>query len=519
MWPRMWELLWLVVVLLSSAVPSSCTDEYSRKDFPPGFVFGAATSAYQVEGAANMDGRSESIWDIYTHEGNLHGATGDVALDEYHKYKEDVQLMVETGLEAYKFSISWSRLIPKGRGRVNPKGLEYYNNLINELVKNGIQPHVTIYHDDHPQILEDEYGGWVNRKMLRDFTAYANVCFREFGDRVRHWVTINEPNIFAIGGYDGGMFPPRRCSPPFGFNCTRGNSTSEPYLAAHHMLLAHASASRLYRTKYQRNQQGQVGLTLYAFWFAPATNSIEDITATERAKDFFLGWFAKPLVFGDYPDVMKKRVGSRLPTFTARESKLVKGSLDFLGLIHYTAFYIKDLSNGPQFAIREFFLDTQITFSLENISYTGYQYPLLPWAMRGLLEYFKQDYGNPPIYIHENGQVTPRNLTMEDSARIEYLQTYIGAVLDTVRNGSNTIGYFVWSLMDVLEVLDGYGSSYGLYYVDLDDPELKRQPKLSQHWYSEFLKGKRVGLDGVLELEKNTSGRPHALSFQFYQSQ
>ncbi|KAL7186716.1 hypothetical protein ACSBR2_028444 [Camellia fascicularis] len=158
--------------------------------------------------------------------------------------------MVETGLEAYRFSISWLRLIPNGRGPVNPKGLEYYNNLINELVKHGIQPHATM-HIDVPQVLEDEYGGWLSRKMVGDFIAYAEVCFREFGDRVLHWTTVNEGNVFVIGGYDIGGIPPQRCSAPFGINCSKGNSSTEPYIAAHHILLAHSSAARLYKQKYQ----------------------------------------------------------------------------------------------------------------------------------------------------------------------------------------------------------------------------------------------------------------------------
>ncbi|KAJ8898601.1 hypothetical protein K2173_004214 [Erythroxylum novogranatense] len=479
-----------LIGFLSLAISVSCADNYSREDFPPGFVFGAATSAYQVEGAANLDGRSPSIWDNFTHEGNMHGDTGDVSVDEYHKYKEDVQLMAETGLDAYRFSIS---------GPVNPKGLQYYNNLINELVSHGIQPHVTLYHYDHPQALEDEYGGWVDRKMVRDFTAYADVCFREFGDRVSHWSTINEPNIFAFGGYDLGMVPPKRCSPPFGFNCTKGNSSYEPYLAAHHMLLAHGSTARLYRTKYQNKQRGYIGISLYGFWFAPATNSTEDIAAVERAKEFFLGWFAKPIVFGDYPGIMKKVVGSRLPAFTSDESELVKGSIDFLGLIQYTVFYGKDNSTGPEPKYRDYFIDT------------GYQ--ITPWAMQGLLEYFKLGYGNPPIFIHENGQVTPRNSCLEDKTRVKYLEAYIGAVLDAIRNGSNMKGYFVWSFLDVFELLDGYASSYGLYYVDLNDPELKRQRKLSATWYSEFLKGNLANLDGILELEINISGHTRGVAF------
>ncbi|KAH1242098.1 Beta-glucosidase 11 [Glycine max] len=264
----------------------------SRDEFPPDFVFGASSSAYQVEGAANEDGRKPSIWDTFAHagNGNMYEGDGDVACDQYHKYKEDVQLMANMGLEAYRFSISWSRLIPDGRGQVNQKGVQYYNNLINELISHGIQPHVTLHHWDLPQTLEDEYGGWVSRRIVRDFTTYADVCFREFGDRVQYWTTANEANIFAMEGYDLGEFAPNRCSPSVA-NCSRGNSSTEPYLVAHHMLLAHASAARLYRKKYQAMQHGLIGFNLLLFGLLPRTNSTEDVRATERFQDFTMGWY------------------------------------------------------------------------------------------------------------------------------------------------------------------------------------------------------------------------------------
>ncbi|KAB1705545.1 family 1 glycosylhydrolase, partial [Klebsiella pneumoniae] len=179
-------------------------DDVHRADFPDTFVFGSGSSAYQVEGAAFEDGRTPSIWDTFAHAGGYGGATADVSCDAYHKYKEDVKLMADTGLEGYRFSISWSRLIPNGRGPVNPKGLQYYNNLIDEIVSHGIQPHVTLCHSDLPQALEDDYGGWMSRKIINDFIAYADVCFKEFGDRILHWTTLNEVNIFALAGYDDG---------------------------------------------------------------------------------------------------------------------------------------------------------------------------------------------------------------------------------------------------------------------------------------------------------------------------
>ncbi|KAK1559164.1 hypothetical protein Q3G72_011369 [Acer saccharum] len=514
----MWRVSLLLINLLSLAVLGLGDYNFSRYDFPPGFIFGSGTSAYQVEGAANEDGRTPSIWDTSAHAGNVNGS-GDIACDQYHKYKEDVQLMVDTGLDAYRFSISWSRLIPNGRGPVNPKGLQYYNNLINELISHGIQPHVTLYNYDLPQALEDEYGGWINRTIMKDFTAYADVCFREFGDRVSYWTTINEPNILAIGGYDSGIVPPKRCSPPFGINCSSGNSSSEPYMALHHILLAHASAARLYKNKYQGKQHGYIGVSLYAFGLVPLTNSIEDVIATERAYDFFIGWAANPLVFGDYPITMKKNVGSRLPVFSNRESELVKGSFDFLGIVHYFTIYIKDNSGSLKQELRDFNADMAIscmffTYLLYQDNEPPYEFHKRPWDLQRVLEHFKQVYGNPPIYIQENGMGTPRNSSLEDMPRVEYLHAYIGGVLDAVRNGSDVRGYFTWSFLDVFELLDGYESSYGLYYVDLDDPDLKRYPKLSAHWYSQFLKGRSINSNRAFKLAKKISSSSDGRSVQ-----
>ncbi|KAG4400878.1 hypothetical protein GLYMA_07G151900v4 [Glycine max] len=434
----------------------------SRDDFPPGFVFGASTSAYQVEGAANEDGRKPSIWDTFSQagNGNMYAGNGDVACDQYHKYKEDVQLMADMGLEAYRFSISWSRVIPDGRGQVNPKGLQYYNNLINELISHGIEAHVTLHHWDLPQTLEDEYGGWVSPRIVKDFTTYADVCFREFGDRVRYWTTVNEANVYAVFGYDVGMLPPQRCSPSPIFNCSRGNSTTEPYLVAHHMLLAHASAVRLYRKKYQVMQHGLIGFNLLPFGVLPRTNSIEDVRATQRVQDFFIGC----------------------------PGSLQKEDRD----------YIADLS-------------VEIERFVPNDTST-YEVPITTKIFLGLLESLKNTYGNIPIYIHENGQQTPHNSSLDDWPRVNYLHEYIGSLVDALRSGLNVKGYFVWSFLDAFELLLGYESSYGLYYVDMNDPSLRRIPKLSAEWYSNFLKRKPMDPKITKEIEKNATLLSHNLS-------
>ncbi|XP_027365305.1 hydroxyisourate hydrolase-like isoform X2 [Abrus precatorius] len=409
--------------------------------------------------------------------------------------------MVETGLDAYRISISWSRLLPSGRGPINPKGLQYYNNLINELVSNGIQPHVTLHNIDLPQVLEDEYGGWLSRDIIRDFTNYADVCFREFGDRVLYWMTVNEPNVFARGGYDQGIIPPQRCSPPFCLTkSTRGNSTYEPYLVVHHILLAHSSAARLYRTKYKDRQHGFVGISVYAFGLFPLTNTEEDRIASQRVHDFYVGWIIEPLLHGDYPISMKTNAGERLPTFKNCESEQVKGSYDFIGLILYTDVNVTDNSDSLKSKLRDYDADVAANIYGPDLL-SNEEYPITPSGLWAELEKFKLLYGNPPTFIYENGQRTARNSSLQDLSRVKYLHGYIGGVLDALRNGSNVKGYFAWSFLDVFELLDGYKSSFGLYYVDRDDPELRRYPKLSAKWYREFLRGRSTSV----ELEKDPS--------------
>uniref|UniRef100_A0ACD5XXE9 Uncharacterized protein n=1 Tax=Avena sativa TaxID=4498 RepID=A0ACD5XXE9_AVESA len=346
-----------ILLLLLSTSPRDAV-ALTRHDFPKGFTFGAGTSAYQVEGAAAEDGRMPSIWDTFTHQGYAPDkATADIAADQYHHYKDDVKLMHKMGLDAYRFSIAWGRLIPDGRGRMNPKGLEYYNNLIDELLRHGIEPHVTLYHFDLPQSLQDEYDGLLSPRFVEDFTAYADACFRSFGDRVTHWVTVNEPNIETISGFGSGRLPPRRCSDPFciGVNCTRGNSTTEPYVAAHNLLLAHASAVSLYRDKYQASQRGQVGITLQAMWHEPATNASQDAAAATRMNEFHIGWFMHPLVYGTYPPLMRSRVGVRLPSLT--ESNNLAGSFDFIGLNHYNLNRVRADESALDLKQRNYYAD------------------------------------------------------------------------------------------------------------------------------------------------------------------
>ncbi|KAG2294047.1 hypothetical protein Bca52824_040716 [Brassica carinata] len=475
------QILFLIFIFLSFAFSGRCSDVYSRNDFPKGFVFGSAVSAFQWEGAVDEDGRIPSIWDTYVHSSD--GPTEDIACDGYHKYKEDVRLMYSMRLDAFLLSISWPRLIPSGRGPVNPKGLRFYKNFIDELIRYGIEPHVTLYHNDLPQALEDEYGGWIDQKIINDFTAFADVCFREFGSKVKSWWTINEPNMLAWGGYDLG------CVIYFLFYI----SDSSAY---NNMLLAHASTTRLYKQMYKDKQHGSVGITLFAYWMVPFTSSEEDKIATQRAKAFYLAWFVehnssiKKHGRYNYPDVMKRTVGERLPS-----------SSDFLGLIHYTTLYTAHLSSS----IHAGHFDSDMNASLlRMLFFHGMCFDVLPWGFEGVLKYIKQNYGNLPVYNLENGQPTNQHSSINDLGRVEYLHAYIAAVLNSVRSGSDIRGYFQWSFMDMFEFINP-NYTYGLYYVNFSDPKRERSPKTSALWYSALLKGKTVSLQKLKNRSMSSS--------------
>ncbi|XP_028552937.1 lactase-phlorizin hydrolase [Dendrobium catenatum] len=473
-----------------------CIHKFTRNDFPLDFVFGAGTSSYQYEGAVAEDGRTPSIWDTFAHEGRAPGkSTADITADGYHKYKEDVKFMSDVGLEAYRFSISWSRILPNGRGAVNPKGLEYYRSVVNEIFERGIKIHVSLHHLDLPQIIHDEYGGWLSPRIVDDFKEYADLCFREFGEKVSHWTTIVEPNVYGMAGYDSGLIAPGRCSYPFGLtNCTAGDSTTEPYIAVHNMLIAHAEVVKLYRTKYQGNQNGNIGINFYSFWCYPYSNSSANIEAVQRVFDFQFGWVLNPVVFGDYPEIMKKICGSKLPNFTTSQKKLLKGSFDFIGLNYYTSAFVIDNSNILSMFPRDYNLDMAAKISASrNDTASGAFVPthpqIDPTGLQNMLDYLKHSYGDPPIYVEENGyNMGANSIALNDSERIDFLRQHIGATLEAVRNGVNVKGYFVWSFVDVFEFLTGYQTNCGLYHVDFNDDSRPRTPKLSAHWYSNFLK-------------------------------
>ncbi|RDX61706.1 hypothetical protein CR513_60042, partial [Mucuna pruriens] len=432
--------------------------------------------------------------------------------------------MKEMNLDAYRFSISWSRILPKGKlcGGINQEGIEYYNKLIDELLAKGLQPFVTLFHWDVPQALEDEYGGFLNHQIINDFQDYAELCFKKFGDRVKHWITLNEPLEFISGGYATGTTAPGRCS-----ECACGDSGIEPYLVSHNLLLAHAKAVHVYREHYQfirlqyccqglrilviyitchskystqASQKGVIGITLDSRWFLPYSNcNCLDQEAVQRALDFeFMG----PLTSGNYPQSMRSLVGSRLPHFSDQEAKLMSGSFDFLGLNYYTTKYaankIKPLCSKP-----DLLTDSRVEFKIGHRNGTPigpvagspwlYVYPK---GIKDLLLYIKREYKNPLIYITENGvdEINDPTLSLEESLidtwRIDYHYRHLFYVHSAIREGVNIKGYFAWSLLDDFEWSSGYTVRFGLHFVDYNN-NLKRHQKLSAKWFKEFLRKHR----------------------------
>lgn len=492
----------LVFCLLTVVGSIAGAAPLNRSSFPPGFIFGAASSAYQYAGAAKKDGRGPSVWDTFTKEHPeriIDRSNGDVAVDFYHRYKGDVSLMKNIGLDAFRFSISWSRVLPRGKvgGGVNQIGVEFYNNLINELLSNGIQPFVTLFHWDLPQALEDEYGGFLSPSIVNDYHAYVDFCFKTFGNRVKHWITFNEPYVYTIAGYDSGVFPPSRCSSYSG-NCTAGNSATEPYLVAHHILLSHATAVKLYKEKYQAYQKGTIGVTLVSNWLVPLSKTEANRKATSRSLDFMLGWFIHPITYGYYPKSMRAFVQNRLPQFSEAQSKLLKGSFDFLGVNYYSANYVENslVFNNVN---RSYSTDKHANFSyMKNGKPIGTPTDLnwlyiYPKGIRKLMLYIKEKYKNPPIYITENGfgDLNKSSLSikevLKDSLRITYYRGHLSHLSQAINEGVNVRGYFAWSFLDDFEWNSGFTVRFGLYYVDYKHG-LKRYPKSSAIWFKKFLK-------------------------------
>ena len=460
------------------------------KTFPNNFTWGTATSAYQIEGAHNKDGKGPHIWDVFsqTPGRTARGENGNRACDHYHRYPEDIQLMADMGIKAYRFSISWARIQPDGKGQPNPAGIKFYSELIDALLAKGITPWITLHHWDLPVALQLENDGWLSKATTDYFAEYARICFEHFGDRVKNWITMNESWVMAILGYYDGVFAPGR------------KSKDEPYQVAHNLILGHAKAVKIYRDHYQAEQNGQIGMTNNCDWRAPKTDSQADKDAAQRSLEFFLAWFADPIYFGDYPAVMRERLGDRLPHFTEEEKRLIKGSSDFFGLNHYNTMYASHVPQGETvenyvYANGGIFDDQQVALTADpDWKLTDMQWPIVPWGLREMLLWISDRYDNPPIYITENGCATPDEVTAEgvaDPMRVDYLNGYIGAVHEAIEKGANVQGYFVWSLMDNFEWASGYDKRFGMIFVDFET--LERKAKTSAKWYQQVIKRNGLG--------------------------
>lgn len=453
------------------------------KSFPANFTWGAATASHQIEGAWREDGRGPCIWDAFSHvPGKVHqNQNADVTCDHYHRVEEDVALMKAMGLKAYRFSFSWSRLLPQGRGAVNEAGVAFYNRLIDALLANGITPWVTLYHWDLPLALQLEIDGLINPEIADHFAHYAEVCFARFGDRVKHWITLNEPWCSAVLGHGIGYFAPGR------------TSQSEPYLAAHNLIRAHAKIVDLYRRKFQATQKGVIGITNNCDWREPKTDSAADRAAAERGLEFFLGWFADPIYRGDYPEVMRTAVGARLPQFSAEDRALVRGSSDFFGLNFYGGMLASEpagatvastvpTGNGGMAADQRVELSDDPSWEKTDMNWN-----VVPDFCRKMLGWIDRRYGHPPIYITENGCALPGednlSVAIKDTRRVDFINRYLAACHAAINeDGVDLRGYFVWTLMDNFEWALGYSKRFGLHHVDFATGQ--RTPKQSAQWYA-----------------------------------
>lgn len=425
-----------------------------ERRFPDGFVWGAATAAYQIEGATTEDGRGESIWDRYSHTPGrtLNGDTGDVACDHYHRWRDDIQLMRELGLQAYRFSIAWPRIVPDGRGRVNEAGLAFYDRLVDGLLEAGITPWATLYHWDLPQALEDE-GGWPNRATADAFAEYTDSITRRLGDRVKHWITLNEPWCSAFLGYRVGRHAPGR------------TNFQDALAAMHTLLLGHGKAVPIIR---RNSPDAQVGITLNLAQVYPATNSAADQAAARRFDGYFNRWILDPLYGRGYPQDMLELYGAMTPPIEADDVATIAAPMDFLGLNYYYSNFIRAAEDDDVLHIGE--------ARLEGAEYTAMNWPVVPRGLYDQLLHIPREYPTGPLYITENGAAYPGDqpqeengtLRVRDPERTRYYAQHLAMAQRAIEAGSPLQGYFAWSLMDNFEWAYGYTRRFGITYVDYE---------------------------------------------------
>ncbi|XP_049765179.1 myrosinase 1-like [Schistocerca cancellata] len=478
----------LAVLHLTRAASNS-----SLNQFPEGFLLGAATASYQIEGAWNEDGKGENIWDHMLHEHpkfSKNGDNGDVACDSYHKYAEDVEALKGIGATAYRFSVSWARILPTGDlDVINQAGIDYYNNLINLLLENGIEPIVTMYHWDLPQALQ-YIGGWPNPILADYFVEYARILFQNFGDRVKWWITFNEP-VGVTSGYSSvGVRAPSQNAPGIG-----------NYLAAHTLIRAHGKVYRLYDEQFRATQNGSVGITLSTDWNEPAEDTQECRDAQRRKFEFEMGLYGHPIfVDGDYPAVVRQRVDnnsaaegrprSRLPSFTEEEKQYIKGSADFFGLNSYTTKLVKPGEWGASPSLER---DSGITSSFnESWPESAVRWlRVVPWGFRKVLNWVSTEYAGYPIIVTENGYADYGEL--DDQERINYYGSYLAEMLKAINeDGVNVFGYMTWSIIDNLEWTSGFSVKFGVYHVDFNSTERTRTPKASANFIGGIYRNRTV---------------------------
>ncbi|WOO88581.1 glycoside hydrolase family 1 protein [Mollicutes bacterium LVI A0078] len=462
--------------------------------FKKDFLWGSASAAYQIEGAASLDGKGASIWDEYSKiPGNtFKDTTGEVAIDFYHKFEEDIELMKEQGLKAYRFSISWPRVIPSGNGEVNETGLEFYDRVIDKLIECGVEPLVTLYHWDLPANLQKQYDGWESRLIVQDFKRYAEIVFERYGDRVKHWVTLNEQNIFVGLGYLYAVHPPKV-------------SNYQRFLNANHnAFLANAEAIKSFR---KLVPEGKIGPS---FAYSPEyakSEKPEDVIAAEFASEMLSYLWMDVYAKGEYSKVFLKTIEKynyTLPLVEGDKEILKAGKPDFMGLNYYQtatfrapleeAFEQEEYNNTIAIAA-PIDIHDDLFEKVDNdfVEKTDWGWTIDPQGLRVALRRITSRY-DLPVLITENGlgayDTLEENKEVHDQYRIDYLSKHICAIEDALADGSEVLGYCTWSFQDLFSWLNGYSKRYGFIYVDRDEEsekELKRYKKDSFYWYKKVI--------------------------------
>jgi len=429
-------------------------------DFPSDFVWGAATSAYQIEGAVDVDGRGQSVWDTFCKRPGavLNGDSGAVACDFYHRYPQDIELMRTLGIDAFRFSIAWPRVLPEGRGRVNQAGLDFYDRFVDELLAAGIRPFATLYHWDLPQALEDA-GGWPVRATAEAFVEYVELVAARLGDRVDNWTTHNEPFCTSWLGYGIGIHAPGR------------TDLADSAAAAHHVLLSHGLAVQALR---RDCPDAELGIVLDSWPVHPASDDPRDAAAASVADGFRNRIFFDPVLRGCYPEDVLERLGPAAPPVLDGDLAIISAPLDFLGVNNYSRSIVRAGEDGEP-----------IELPAPAGPTTSMGWEVYPDAIYEVLTRLHGEYDTPPIYVTENGaafaDVRAADGSVDDPERIVYLAGYVDAVARAMAEGVPVRGYFVWSLLDNFEWSYGYTQRFGLIYVDFET--LERVPKSSFEWY------------------------------------